>query len=418
MPAILTARDRLAVGVAGDGYRIFDTATGRSSAVPGVVEVGHESWYSWSPDGSEIWFTADPEKERPLEALTLSGRRRTLLRIAGTMSLYDVSREGAVLFEHAFARGRVFVRAPGEATERDLSVFDSSWLSDLSADGRFALVTERGAALAGKSVVYLRRTDGSPPMRLAEDGMGVALSPDARWALVRPARIPVVSKWSGLRVVPVGPGNERTIPTPAGLVFGVGTWVSEDLVLIAGHEADWKWHEYLLDVKSGALRLFIAGETGACAPGPRSVACVVVDPPIRVELFPYAGGASRVLRGFDATMVPRRLSDDERSALVLRVPPKGRARPRGGSSGSSWPRSGGSGSRTFGRPTPPAWKCGTRRSPPTAAATDTTTCRRCTLSTSPKASAEAAPPARGAAPAPTRSAVDRVSRTIEAGRRH
>jgi hypothetical protein len=310
--------DRLALGVPRFGYRIFDLATGRVTSVGGVDEVGHEHWFAWAPGGDEIWFSPERPTDRPLEAVTLSGRRRVLARMAGEMSLYDVSRDGAALVEHAFRRERVIALAPGEAAERDLSIFDMTWISDLSADGRYVLVTERGSATEHESVVYLRPTDGSPPMRLAEDGMAVALSPDARWALVRPAMGPVVSKWTGLRVVPTGPGQERRIDTPARLTFGLGTWVSGDRVVIAGHDGPGPWHEYLLDVKAGTVRALTTGETGFCADGPGSVACEVDGR--RWQVFPYAGGASHSFPWPAVRMFPRRLSADEKSVFAF-VPP-------------------------------------------------------------------------------------------------
>jgi hypothetical protein len=71
-----------------------------------------------------------------------------------------VSREGVVLLEHAFSRERVFARAPGDAGERELSVFDRTNLADLSADGRVALLLERGAATGDRQFICARRTDG------------------------------------------------------------------------------------------------------------------------------------------------------------------------------------------------------------------------------------------------------------------
>ncbi len=75
-------------------------------------------------------------------------------------------------------------------------------LVELAPDGRSVLFGELGKA-AG---VYLRPTDGSPPMRLS-DGQGLDLSPDGRvavvsqpglWAQVHvwPCRPPADSFWS------------------------------------------------------------------------------------------------------------------------------------------------------------------------------------------------------------------------------
>ena len=75
------------------------------------------------------------------------------------------------------------VLAPGETEERDLSWFDASQPAALSRDGRTLLFTDRGAAGslqdAGNAASYLRRTDGSPAIRLGE-GTAQALSPDGQ----------------------------------------------------------------------------------------------------------------------------------------------------------------------------------------------------------------------------------------------
>jgi hypothetical protein len=148
--------DRLAFGT-GNGYRVVEIGSGRAFSI-GVPEWGHGTWWSWSPDGREIWFTAGLGNSWPLEAVTLDGRRRLLARIPGTTVLYDVSRDGRLLLQHNFARTRSFARAPGEVTEREVSVFDSTLVADISADGTLALLTERGAA-AGPGEFILPEAD-------------------------------------------------------------------------------------------------------------------------------------------------------------------------------------------------------------------------------------------------------------------
>jgi hypothetical protein len=154
--------ERLAFGTR-DGYRVLETTSGRSFIINGVSEWSHGNWWSWSPNGEEIWFTASHAVQtRPLEAVSLSGRRRVLARVPGSLTLKGVSREGLVLLEHAFARARVFAHAPGDSGERELSVFDQTRVWDISADGRLVLLGERGGATEDKQFIYFRHTDGSP----------------------------------------------------------------------------------------------------------------------------------------------------------------------------------------------------------------------------------------------------------------
>jgi len=314
-PRISPRGERLAFG-APDGYRVFDTASGRSFSIRGIPEWGHGVWWSWSPSGEEIWFTASDTMEvRPLEAVSLSGRRRVLARIPGTLTLKDVSRDGRVLLEHAFSRGRVFAHAPGEAGERELSIFDSTTIGDLSADGRLALLSERGAATGNKQFVYLRKTDGSPPMRLADEGFPLSLSPDGRWALVT-AHVYIfeVQKWPGLRVVPIGTGDVRTIAAP-GLQVAGADWVPDGKrILVYGREADRGPQVFVLGTDGGGRRAVTPEGIASCCPGRRWVACR--GPTNRVTLYSLEGGESREVPGLEPGLRPLRLSEDETSLLV------------------------------------------------------------------------------------------------------
>ena len=60
-------------------------------------------WWNlaWSADGKEIWYAA-PEPDAPvttesLQAVTLSGKRRLLMRYPGILEFHDVSRDGRVI---------------------------------------------------------------------------------------------------------------------------------------------------------------------------------------------------------------------------------------------------------------------------------------------------------------------------------
>ena len=95
--------------------------------------------------------------------------------------------------------------APGEAKERDLSWLDWSVPGDLSPDGRTVLFVENGEGGGPKYAVYLRKTDASPAIRLSE-GIGMALSPDGKWALARPNVTP-----SPLVLLPTGVGEAKPL---------------------------------------------------------------------------------------------------------------------------------------------------------------------------------------------------------------
>ena len=100
--------------------------------------------------------------------------------------------------------GGILGRFPGDAGERDLSWFDAGWLADLAADGGRLLFMDQGTGADPSYDVYVRSTDGSPPVRLGE-GHALGLSPDGKIVV---ASAPDAT----LRLYPVEGGAPTTLP--------------------------------------------------------------------------------------------------------------------------------------------------------------------------------------------------------------
>jgi hypothetical protein len=153
--------------------------------------------------------TAGPnEADQGLRAVDLSGRERIVFDTAGgRVDLHDVSKDGDILVERAVPRGGIMFRGPGDARERDLGWLDGSEVRRVSRDGAWILfnVTVQGGSALGD--VFIRRTDGSPPIRLG-DGAPLDVSPDGTWVLAR-----THSKPSRLLLLPTGAGSPRTLDT-------------------------------------------------------------------------------------------------------------------------------------------------------------------------------------------------------------
>ena len=162
---------------------------------------------AWGPDGTEVWFTAADVSLRALYSASLSGKVRLRSRVAGNLTLRDISREGRLLVTRDTFRMEMRGLLPGESKERDLTWLDYSLPTGISADGRTVLFTEGGEGGGPGYSVYVRATDGSPAVRLGE-GYGQALSPDKKWAIAiqRPATDPQLVAY------PTGAGEARVFP--------------------------------------------------------------------------------------------------------------------------------------------------------------------------------------------------------------
>jgi Tol biopolymer transport system component len=198
----------------------------------------------WSASGREVWFTApeQPGKPAALWAVDLSGKRRLLMRVPGSLELDDVSPEGRTLLGHHSGSRVVRFASVSEPEGRELSWLDDSWMGDLSSDGRTVLLNEAGEGSGSLSVAYLRSTDGSPAVKLGE-GQGLALSPDGRWVLAE--NLPSAGKPATLFLLPTGPGQARTL---AGEFAGYswGAWLPDGRSVV-----------YSAEGKEGDSRLYV-----------------------------------------------------------------------------------------------------------------------------------------------------------------
>jgi Tol biopolymer transport system component len=192
----------------GGAVALVDVAGKKTTLTPVFASA---SGLAWSPDGSEIWFTAaEVGGNRALRAVTPSGHPRVLLQGTGALTLQDVSRDARVLMTHALSRIGLVALGPGDPKERDLSWFDWSLLADLSDDGRTVLFSESGEAGGPGYSVFIRSTDGSPAVHLGE-GESFSLSPDGKrvLALVHPTAD------QQLVIHPTGPGEPKVFSLPA-----------------------------------------------------------------------------------------------------------------------------------------------------------------------------------------------------------
>ena len=137
----------------------------------------------WSPDGSEVWFTAGRTwGGQALHASTLDGKIRCLIQTPTNLVFRDAYRDGRVLLESGTWTNEVWGRGPDDADERPYSWLDGSGAGGISQDGRRLLQSEYAVGGDVEGSVWLRRFDGTAPVLLGS-GYGYGLSPDGQWAI-------------------------------------------------------------------------------------------------------------------------------------------------------------------------------------------------------------------------------------------
>ena len=211
-----------------DGMVIVDSKTGK------LKKVHERGGGLWSTVSDDIWIFAAGASETEIHAVRPGGADRLVATLPGVFYLQDITADDRILAERLLGRNRMIAQVPGETREKSLSWLNNSEPADISPDGKTVLFNDSGR-------VYLRRTDGSPAIRLG-DGNALALSPDGRWAL---------SRADTTLLLPTGAGQPRPITAP-GIDFRDGATFSPDgkRLLLSG------------EAKGGALRLYAMDAEG------------------------------------------------------------------------------------------------------------------------------------------------------------
>ena len=306
--------DRIAIfqdGPEGRSILTVDLA-GKSKilAGPGIGGLG----IAWSPSGDEIWYDhRGAHGQSLLEAVDLSGHRRSIMSAPVGVILHDIARDGRVLVERASTRRGVPGFVPGDLHERDLSWFDGSRPVALSDDGRLLLFNEVGDATT-EGAHYLRETDGSPAVNLGS-GEALDLSPDGKWVLARQSESPKT-----LVLQPSGTGP--SIPIDLGSFESVNHAVffpDGKHLLLDAKEPGNKRRLYVLDLPGGKTRAISSRPFSFGGRPVSSDGSIVVgygDWQEDIFLVPTTGGDPRTVPGTkDVDMI--RWTPDGKSLLAI-----------------------------------------------------------------------------------------------------
>jgi Tol biopolymer transport system component len=273
--------------------RIVD-ATGRATTLVRAQAPRQLSWCLWSRGDRQVLFSSlslDTVRGHTsdMNVVDLNGQVRTLYRGIGDFSAHDSSADGRLLVMQTKYTVDLMFGSSTEPSERDLGWLTSSWLDDISEDGGTVLFHDETA-------VYLRRTDGSPAVRLRPQVRSEksSLSPDGKWVLS-----PSESK-NELRLIPTGPGPDRTISIGELVLENSGFMPDGRSILFTATGTDGQKRLYMTDETSKAPRAITdAGRPGEWVVSPDGKEIAVNDSAGGLRIYPLDGSPSRAVAGLD-----------------------------------------------------------------------------------------------------------------------
>jgi len=302
------------------GLSIIDRS-GKSqfiAAVGGQLSNLIDPFLCWRPDGREIWYRSFDLKEwGTIYAIDTKGHQRMVARVPGHVTLYDIAADGRVLLRTDTRQEGILGVAPGETVERDLSCLDASELAGISDDGRVIATTIVGESGGVKGSVYLRKTDGSPPIRVG-DGAAWAISPDGKWISAYASSDPLIRRFV---LLPTGAGEEREISIAKlhnmNAVFG---WSQDGKTLfVHGPGATKNWQNYLWNPKSGDLHPIGPEGVGDGIPlvSPDRGQILATGPDSRAWVYPVDAAEGKPAAGISEHDVVAGWGADGRSLYVV-----------------------------------------------------------------------------------------------------
>ena len=270
---------------------------------------------AWSPKGDEIWFGGASKAgvNASLRSVTLDGKERTVVETPTPMALDDITHDGRVLGVAADSRMGISFLSAGAKEERDLSWFDVSRIYDISPDGEQILFDELSYGQPRNPAIYLRKTNGSPAVRLG-DGNRPALSADGKWVVCIVSDGPK----NKLMLLPTGAGEGRSLGSD-GMHYERVEWFPDgQRILFTGNEPDQPSRTFIQDVRGGKAMPLTAKGTSASRVSPDQ-RFVTVAAGGKLSLLPLVGGGPKPVADLEPGESVIRWSQDGRHLFLWKL---------------------------------------------------------------------------------------------------
>jgi eukaryotic-like serine/threonine-protein kinase len=270
---------------------------------------------AWDPAGDAIWFSGRERGSsgpRALFKVTTAGDQRLVRQESGNVTLRDVSRGGHLVLTRDTSHGEVFGRIDPENKEREFGWLDSSRAADLAPGGGAIVLSVQGEASGTGYAVYLRKTDGSPAVRLG-DGIPRQFSADGKWVLTTTSP----STTPQLLLLPAGAGQPVTLTHDSISHYFAALLPDRKRFLFEGKEPGRARRDWVQSITGGKPVPVTPEGTVGLQVSPDGKLLVAVDSERRFWLYPMGGGQPRALLGIESGEDAIRWSGDGKYLFVV-----------------------------------------------------------------------------------------------------
>ena len=278
-----------------DGNEVYFSGTNATGATP----KGLGSYANWGPPA--------------VRAVDMDGNERLVLKSFVELHVQDFRMGQLLLNETVSAQVVLAFQSPTERMGRDLGWLNWSLPADLSSDGKLLLFDETRTG-EGMDSVYLRRTDGTPPIRLG-NGQALALSSDGAWA----ATVGTRSAPSPIVLMPTGAGEARTLKGGDLICLAAQFFPDGKRLLVRAAEPGHNPRLYVQEIADARAKPLSPEGVVGLALSPDGTRAVTMGPDGRAMSYPTDGGNGSPLHGFENGDQPIQWSADGKSLFAVRT---------------------------------------------------------------------------------------------------
>jgi len=267
---------------------------------------------AWSADGDKLVYSASIGGGiLSVNEVTLGGEIQLGTPGVGNAIIQDIASDGRRLIIRDDYFKRIWIKRATDAAPQDVSWLDVSFFPVLSGDGSLLAFGDGSDVAGDQYATMLRRTDGSPAVRLGE-GAVLGMSRDNQWVMSALPTAPVQ-----LMLYPTGAGSPRRLDKGEFVAISTAAFAGSNDILVCGNEPGHNSRCYTRPLANGKFKPFTPEDVRgvvASADG-QFVVGTTAD---GYRQFAVRDGASQTVPGITLDDQVIRYSPDGKSLWIMR----------------------------------------------------------------------------------------------------